>query len=56
MIIVYLSIYVEERPWWPVQAPTKEESERLRGEGGQFKSIDLGFTRRQMVGSRKGRR
>ena len=26
--------YVDERPWWPIQSPTrrKEESERLKGE------------------------
>ena len=26
--------FVEERPWWPIQAPQrkKEESQRLRGE------------------------
>ena len=36
--------------------PTKEESERLREEGGQIKFIDIRFERRQAVGFGKGRR
>ena len=34
----------------------KEESERLRGERDQIKSLDLRFKRWQVVGFRKGRR
>ena len=34
----------------------KEESERLRGERDQIKSIDLGFERWQVVKFRKARR
>ena len=25
-----LAIYVGEKPWWPIQSPKEEESERLR--------------------------
>ena len=35
------------------QQRKKEESERLRGERGQIKLIDLGFERWQIVGFRK---
>ena len=38
------------------QQRKKEESERLRGERGQIKFIDLGFERWQVVGLRKARR
>ena len=38
------------------KAPTKEESERLRGERDQIKFIDLTFERGQVVRSRNGRR
>ena len=37
-------------------APTKEESEKLRGERGQIKFIDLGVERWQVEGLRKARR
>ena len=45
-LVAFLVGYVEERPWWPIQSPKqrkKEESERLRGERGQIKFIDLRF-------------
>ena len=49
---VFLSVsYAEERPWWPIQSPTKrEESERLRGERDQITFIDLRFERLEVVG------
>ena len=37
------------------QQRKKEESERIRGEGYQIKSIDLGFERWQIVRFRKAR-
>ena len=49
--------YVKERPWWPIQSPTKEEeSERVRGERDRIKFIDLRFERWQVVRFRKARR
>ena len=42
--------YTKSHQW------TKEESERLRGEGDQIKFIDVRFGRWQIVGLRKGRR
>ena len=42
--------YTKSHQW------TKEESERLRGEGDQIKFIDVRFGRWQVVGLRKGRR
>ena len=38
------------------QQRKKEESERLRGERNQIKSIDFGFERWQVVRFRKARR
>ena len=38
------------------QQRKKEESEKLRGEGDQIKSIDLRFERLQVVRFRKARR
>ena len=38
------------------QQRKKEESEKLRGERDQFKFIDLGFERWQVVRFRKARR
>ena len=38
------------------QQRKKEESKRLRGEGGPIMFIDLGFERWQVVGFRKARR
>ena len=39
-----MTAYAEAQKW------TKEECERLRGEGDQFKFIDLRFERWQVVG------
>ena len=39
-----------------LQQRKKEESERLRGERGQMKFIDLGFERWRVVRFRKARR
>ena len=44
---------------YTVQSPQQwkqEKSERLRGEGDQIKSIDLGFQRWQVVRFRKAKR
>ena len=38
------------------KAPTKEESEKLRGEGYQIKFIDFRFERWQFIGFGKARR
>ena len=38
------------------KAPTLKKNERLRGEGGKIKLIDLGFERWQVVGYKKGRK
>ena len=38
------------------KAPTKEESEKLRGKRDQIKLIDLSFERWQVIGFREGRR
>ena len=49
--------YIEERPRWPTQAPTKEErSERQKGEGDQIKCNDLRLEIWQVVGFRRARR
>ena len=49
--------YVGEKPWGGLyEAPTKEESERLRGEGDQVKFIDFRFERGQVLRHREGRR
>ena len=49
---------VEERPWRPIQSPSKGrkegESDRVRGEEEKIKFIDLMFERGQVVGFRKG--
>ena len=42
--------YVEKGHGGLLKAPTEEESERLRGERGQIKLIDLRFKRWQVVG------
>ena len=47
---------IGDQPWWSIQNPTIEESERLRGEGDQIELIDLRFERGPMVGFRKERR
>ena len=46
----------ENSPGGLYKDQTKEESERLREEGGQIKFIDFRVERRQAVGFGKGRR
>ena len=48
---------LKERPWLPIQSPTKEERKgRLRGEGDKIKFLDLRFERGQVAGFEKARR
>ena len=41
----FLVNYVGERPWWPIQSLTEEESEKLREERDQIKFTDFRFER-----------
>ena len=31
-VIFFLTNYVEERPWWPVQSPNKGGKNKLKGQ------------------------
>ena len=49
---ICLVTYVEERPWRPIQSPSKgrkKHVKRLRGEEDQTKFIDLRFERWEVV-------
>ena len=56
--VFFLVSHVGERPWRPIQSPTrkKEEMEGLRGERDQIKLINLKFKRWQVVRFRKARK